>query len=78
MNFTPINERLSILRVKDRFLNYSFINIHALSNDSDDEAKYLFYEELERCTAPVREAVMGGDANAKIGQTKIHHATIDK
>jgi hypothetical protein len=48
MSFTPINERLCILRVKGRFFNYSLINIYARTNDSDDELKALFYEELER------------------------------
>jgi hypothetical protein len=53
MNFTPINERFCNLRVKGRFFNNSLINIHAPTSDSDDEAKHLFYEELE-LTVPVR------------------------
>jgi hypothetical protein len=38
MNFTPIKECLCILRVKGRFFKHSLINIHAPTNDSDDEA----------------------------------------
>jgi hypothetical protein len=37
-NFTPINERLCIIRIKGRFFNYSLINIHAPTNDSEEEA----------------------------------------
>jgi exonuclease III len=29
INFTPINERLCVIRIKGRFFNYSLINIHA-------------------------------------------------
>jgi hypothetical protein len=37
-----------MLRVKGNyFFNYSLIKIRAPTNDSDDEAKYLFYEELK-------------------------------
>jgi hypothetical protein len=52
MILTPINERFCNLRVKGRLFNNSLINIHAPTSDSDDEAKHLFYEELER-TVPV-------------------------
>jgi hypothetical protein len=47
-NFTPINKRLCILRIKGRFFNYSLINIPAPTNDSEEEAHDQFYEQLER------------------------------
>jgi hypothetical protein len=37
INFTPINERLCVIRIKGRF-NYSLINIHTPTNDSEEEA----------------------------------------
>jgi hypothetical protein len=43
-NFTPFNERLFIIRIKSRFFNYSLVNIHAPTNDSEEEAKDQFYE----------------------------------
>jgi hypothetical protein len=55
MNFHPINEPLSNLKVKGRFFNYSLINIHAPTNDSGDDANNSFYEELKRHTAQIRE-----------------------
>jgi hypothetical protein len=70
-NFTPINERLCVIRIKGRFFNYSLINIHAPTNDSEEEAKDQFYEQLEQayaaCPSHDVKLVMG-DANAKIGQ----------
>jgi hypothetical protein len=47
-NFTPINERLCVIRIKSRFFNCSFINIHAPTNDSEEKAEDQFYEQLER------------------------------
>jgi hypothetical protein len=42
INFTPINERLCTLRIKGRFFNYSLINIHAPTNDSERRPKINF------------------------------------
>jgi hypothetical protein len=68
--FTPINERLCVIRIKGRFFHYSLINIHAPTNDSEEEAKDQFYEQLERayaaCPSHDVKLVMG-DANAKVG-----------
>jgi hypothetical protein len=50
-NFTPIKERLRVFRTKGRFFNYSLINIHAPTNDSEEEDKDQFYEQLERAYA---------------------------
>jgi hypothetical protein len=79
MDYTPINEHLRILRVKGRFFNYSLINIHAPTNDSDDETKDLFYEELKRTYSafPGNDVkIVMGDLNVKI--ETIHHLTIGK
>jgi exonuclease III len=80
-NFTPINERLCVIRIKGRFFNYSLINIHSPTNDSEEEAKDQFYEQLERAYAacPSHDVKLAKrDANAKIGQGTVHQPTIDK
>jgi hypothetical protein len=81
INFTPINERLCVIRIKGRFFNYSLINIHAPTNDSKEEAKDQFNEQLERayaaCPSHDVKLVMG-DANAKVGRNTIHQPTIGK
>jgi hypothetical protein len=80
-NFTPINERLCLIRIKGRFFNFSLINIHAPTNDSEEEAKDQFYEQLERayaaCPSHDVKLVME-DANAKVGRETVHQPTIDK
>jgi hypothetical protein len=76
-NFTTINERLCVIRIKGRFFNYSLINIHAPTNDFEEEAKYQFYEQLERayaaCPSHDVKLVMG-DANAKVGRETVYHS----
>jgi hypothetical protein len=42
INFTPINERLCVIRIKGKIFNYSHSNIHAPTNDSEEEAKINF------------------------------------
>jgi hypothetical protein len=80
-NFTPINERLCVIRIKGRFFNYSLMNIHPPTNDSEEEAKVQFYEQLERayaaCPSHDVKLVMG-DANAKVGRETVHQPTISK
>jgi hypothetical protein len=74
INFTPINERLCVIRIKGRFFNYSLINIHAPTNDSEEEAKDQFYEQLERAYA----ACPSYDVNAKVGRETVYQPTIGK
>jgi hypothetical protein len=80
-NFTPINERLCVIRIKGRFFNYSLINIHehTPTNDSGEEAKDQFYEQLERayavCPSHDVKLVMG-DANAKVGRETVHQPSL--
>jgi exonuclease III len=41
-----------VIRIKGRFFNYSFTNIHAPTNDSEEEVNDQFYEQLERADCP--------------------------
>jgi hypothetical protein len=80
-NFPPINERFCVIRIKGRFFNYSLINIHAPTNDSEEEAKDQFYEQLKRAYAAYPshdDKLVMGDANAKVGRETVHQPMIGK
>lgn len=47
IGFAPINSRLSTLRVKGRFFNYSTINAHAPTKESSEQQNEDFYDVLE-------------------------------
>jgi hypothetical protein len=67
INFTPINERLCVIRIP--------------TNDSEEEAKDQFYEQLERAyaTCPSHDVnLVMGDANAKVGRKTVHQPVIGK
>jgi hypothetical protein len=59
--------------------NIHLINIHALTNDTEEEAKDQFYEQLGRVYAacPSHEVTLVmEDANAIVGQKTIYQPTI--
>jgi NACalpha-BTF3-like transcription factor len=83
-NFTPINEGLCIRSmlqiVKCRFFNYSLINIHASTNDSEEKAKDQFYEQLKRAYSACPEndvKLVMEDVNAKVGRGTVRYRLQD-
>jgi len=47
MEFKPINERICTLRIRARFFNITLICVHAPTEETEEEVKDKFYEELE-------------------------------
>ena len=48
MDFRAINDRLCTLRMRGKFFNISLINVHAPTEDKEEEEKDLFYGRLAR------------------------------
>ena len=66
-----INSRLLLARFKSRQCNLSFIVCYAPTNDSLEEVKDAFYEELQSVIDEIPERdmrVVIGDMNAKVGR----------
>jgi len=48
MSFTPVNERICILRLKGKFHYITLINVHAPTEEKMEEEKDKFYDELKK------------------------------
>ncbi|XP_067619871.1 craniofacial development protein 2-like [Eurosta solidaginis] len=79
--FTPVDERLTAIRIKAKFFNISFICAHTPTEEKDDEVKYTFYEQLERTYQrwPRHDIqVVLGDFNARVGKEGVFGPTVGK
>jgi hypothetical protein len=65
-----------MIRIKGRFFNYSLTNIHAPTNDSEEEAQDQFYEQLEWAYAACPEVGDGRrERNNRQAQHSLHEST---
>lgn len=67
------------MRTRGRFFNYTFISVHAPTEEKEEELKDQFYEELEKRydEAPRHDIkIIIGDLNAKVGQEEEFRPTI--
>lgn len=81
IGFTPVNERMSCLRIRTRFFNCSLINIHAPTEEKSEDEKDAFYTLLEKTydNCPGHDVkIIIGDANAQVGKENIYLPTIGK
>lgn len=69
IDFETINERISKLRIKSKWANLSLINVHAPTEDKEDEIKNEFFDTLETTadTIPKNDIlIILGDFNQQI------------
>ena len=81
MDFQPINERISYIRMKGRFFNTSFVCTHAPHNARSDEDKEVFYETLTSTYDKIPKhdvKVILGDFNSQVGKEEVYGSTIGK
>jgi len=79
MGFEPINERIYKLRLKGKYHNITIINIHAPTEEKDEETKERFYAELQQTQEKVPKhdpLIILGDYNAKIGRERAYQKVI--
>jgi hypothetical protein len=88
IDFEPISLRLCRIRIKGKFYNTKIINVYAPTENSKEEQKEQFYEDISRCCDQILKhdaLLILGDFNAKIrkepanqsvaGQNAIHEET---
>ena len=71
MFFTPINDRIAIIRLHTTPFNISIIQVYAPTTDHTDEEIETFYNELQNSISKISKKniiVIQGDMNAKIGK----------
>jgi exonuclease III len=71
LGFSPICERICTLRIKGKFHNITFVNVHAPTKDTEDDTVYEFYETLQTVCdeLPKHDAIITlGDFSAKLGK----------
>ncbi|EFN75852.1 Craniofacial development protein 2, partial [Harpegnathos saltator] len=69
--FEPINDRICRLRIKGKFQNITMISVYAPTEDSDDEMKNKFYDDLTKICDRISKhdiLLILGIYNAKIGK----------
>ena len=74
MCFTPINDRIAIIRLHATPFNISIIQVYAPTTDHTDEEIETFYNELQNSISKISKKdiiVIQGDMNAKIGRMHI-------
>ncbi|KAJ9589104.1 hypothetical protein L9F63_017608 [Diploptera punctata] len=79
MDFKAKSPRSCILRIKGCFFNYSFICVHAPTNEKNEEEKERFYDELDKIydECPKRDIkIILGDLNTQIGKEGMYKPTI--
>jgi exonuclease III len=79
MGFEPINERIRKLRLKGKYHNITIINIHAPTEEKDEDTKERFYAELQQIQEKVPKhdlLIIIGDYNAKIGRERAYQKAI--
>ena len=71
LGFEPINNRLCLLKLKGKFQNITLVSVYAPTEESEEEEKDNFYEDLDKTFQKVSKhdmIIILGDLNAKIGR----------
>ena len=76
MEWKPITSRLMKIRMKGKHINITIIQYYALTNDSQEESKDAFYNQLQaklERTPRHEMKILMGNLNVKVGSDNTNH-----
>jgi hypothetical protein len=76
-----VSDRMSYITLKGRWCDIIVLNVHAPTDDKDDDIKDSFYEELKHVFdqfPSYHMKILLGDYNAKVGREDIFKPIIDE
>jgi exonuclease III len=79
LHFKAADEGICVLRIKTKFHNTSFINMHAPTEEKEEIENEAFYQKVEavydaRPSSNIK--ILLGDLNAKVGREEIYQGLI--
>jgi hypothetical protein len=78
LDFWAVDERICVLRIKIRFQNVSFINVHAPTEEKDEPEKEAFYQKVEVYNSCPFNDIKIVDWNAKVWIEEIYQGLIGR
>ena len=81
LDFQPVNHRLCTLRTKGRWFNYSWVCVHAPTEESAEAEKDDFYDTLDMVCSRLPKhdvKVLLGDWNAKLGKEDLFRPSLGR
>jgi endonuclease/exonuclease/phosphatase family metal-dependent hydrolase len=70
LRFEPHSDRICNIRIKGKLHDISIVNVHAPTEEKDEEVKELFHEKLQTivdCIPKLDMTLIMGDFNAQVG-----------
>lgn len=69
ISWSLVNDRITMARFNSRYIRTSIVQVYAPTNDTEKEAKYVFYEQVQKVLDKIPKhdiLILMGDWNAKV------------